>query len=237
MDLGLPRLRQVALVAADLGATCAAVDAGLGLADPFHDPGVALFGLENAVYEAGDTFLEVVSPVQADATAARYLARRGGDAGYMAIFQVADLSVARQRVQDLGLRTAFELDLDDARSMHLHPKDVPGAIVSLEEVTPPESWRWAGPRWTGGAPDTPHAPSGTIAGLVVRLVDVAASATTWAEVLDVPLDGNEITLANGHQRIRFEPARDEQSEGITTVELTHLAQPATIANVAFTGPQ
>ena len=31
----------------------------------------------------GDTFLEVVSPIDPKATAERYLARRGGDGGYM----------------------------------------------------------------------------------------------------------------------------------------------------------
>jgi hypothetical protein len=230
------RLRQVAVVAADLGTTRTAIEAGLGLTDPFHDPGVGLFGLENAVYEAGDTFLEVVSPVQDDTTAGRYLAKRGGDAGYMAIFQVPDMATARRRVAAQGIRTAWEIELDDALSLHLHPKSVPGAIVSLEETRPPESWRWAGPRWTGGAPDDPHARSGAIAGLVVRLVDVDAGAATWAAVLGVSLDDDRvITLGGGRQQVRFEPATGEHDEGITTVELTNLATPITICGIEFTG--
>jgi hypothetical protein len=84
-----PRLRQVALVARDCGKTATALQETFGWPDPFHDPGVGEFGLINAVFPVGDTFVEVVSPVQPDTTAGRYLARRGSDSGYMAIFQMA----------------------------------------------------------------------------------------------------------------------------------------------------
>ena len=36
------------------------------------------FGLTNAVFTVGDTFVEVVAPAQPDTTAGRYLERRGG---------------------------------------------------------------------------------------------------------------------------------------------------------------
>ena len=65
----------------------------------FYDPGIIHFGLENAVIPVGDTFLEVVSPVQEDTTAGRYLDRRKGDGGYMVIIQTDDLVKAKQRVE------------------------------------------------------------------------------------------------------------------------------------------
>ncbi|HMC42059.1 MAG TPA: hypothetical protein VKI20_03535, partial [Acidimicrobiales bacterium] len=95
MDL---RLRQVALVARRLEPVETALRRELGLGEPFRDPGVAEFGLENAVMSVGDTFLEVVAPVRPDTTAGRYLDRRGGDGGYMAIFQVGDLARVRRRL-------------------------------------------------------------------------------------------------------------------------------------------
>ena len=45
----------------------------------FNDPGVAHFGLENAVIPIGTDFLEVVSPVEENTTAGRYLNKRCGD--------------------------------------------------------------------------------------------------------------------------------------------------------------
>jgi len=233
--LPLPRLRQVALVAADLDKVCAEVEAGLGLADPFHDPGVGLFGLVNAVYETGDTFLEVVAPQQADTTAGRYLEKRHGDAGYMAIFQVADTAAARERARAAGLRIAWEVDLDDISASHLHPKDVPGAIVSFDTPQPAESWRWAGPRWTGGAPDDQSSQPGRITGLVVRLLDVDPGARTWASVLAAPLDGGVMALAGG-QRVRFEATSDPSDEGIAAVEIEGLPDEVTICGVRFASP-
>ena len=180
-----PRLRQVAVVAADCGETARQLQETFGWAEPFHDPGVGRFGLINAVFAAGDDFVEVVTPSQPDTTAGRYLDRRGGDSGYMAIFQVPDLAQARHRVAAAGVRVIWSADLADIAGTHLHPKDVPGAIVSLDWADPPESWRWAGPRWTGRAPGTRL--RGGLSGLTIGVNDPAVAAGRWAQVLGLPI--------------------------------------------------
>src|SRR5713226_5795789 len=109
------RLRQVALVAHDLEPVVADLCAVLGIDVAFRDPGVREFGLHNAVMAIGDTFLEVVSPVQPDTTAGRYLERRGGDGGYMVILQCDDLDADRRRVADLGIRVVWQIDLPDMK--------------------------------------------------------------------------------------------------------------------------
>src|ERR1700751_2946573 len=96
-----PRLRQVALVAHYCEKAATALQETFGGPDPFHDPGVGEFGLINAVFPVGDTFGEVVSPVQPDTTAGRYLARRGSESGYMAIFLMPSLEEARRRAVHL----------------------------------------------------------------------------------------------------------------------------------------
>ena len=222
----LPRLRQVALVAADLEAARARIEDELGLRDPFEDPGVAEFGLNNAVYEIGDTFLEVVSPAVDGTTAGRYLERRGGDAGYMAIFQVADTERTRRRAAAMGLRTVWQADLPDISGTHLHPADVRGAIVSFDTPALPASWRWGGPRWIDGAPEGVR-PTPRLAGLVVRVVDVDAATRAWAGVLDTSLD---------EHGIHFESAADARDEGITVVELVDFEHEATICGVTFRPP-
>jgi hypothetical protein len=85
--------------------------------------------------------------MRADAAAARYLERRSGDGGYMVIVQSDDLEADRKRVALLGIRTVFDLDLQDIAGSHLHPKDTGGAILSLDQPRPPGSWRYAGPEW------------------------------------------------------------------------------------------
>ena len=211
----LPRLRQVALVAAELAPVAERLQRELGLHDPYADPGVSEFGLENAVYPVGDTFLEVVAPVREDTTAGRYLAKRGGDGGYMAIFQVPDMDEARKRVADLGVRVVWQADLDDIAGTHLHPRDVPGAIVSLDWADPPGSWHWAGPAWTGGQP--PH-DDGGITGITVEAPEPERLAQRWADVLGVTADGPRIVLDDGAQLLRFVPSAG--AEGIVAVEAT-----------------
>lgn len=205
------RLRQVALVARDLRAARAVLEVGLGLRDPYQDPGVGVFGLENVVFEAGHDFVEVVAPREEGTTAGRYLDRQG-PGGYMAIFQLAgfaELAEARERVGHLGVRVAWETHLEDIATLHLHPKDLAGAIVSLDAAEPHESWRWAGPRWVGGAPAEPHA-TGGIRSVTLAVADPRGAQRRWSEVLGCGLD----PLPSG-QRVRFV----EGQGGMVDVEL------------------
>ena len=55
--------------------------------------------------------------------------RRGGDCGYMLMFQVADVATARAAVDKAGVREVLVLDLEDITEVHLHPSDMRGAIV------------------------------------------------------------------------------------------------------------
>jgi hypothetical protein len=229
-----PRLRQVALVAHDCGRVAAELSRVFGWAQPFSDPGVGQFGLANAVFAVGDTFVEVVAPARPDTTAGRYLQRRGGDGGYMAIFQVPDLAAARRRLTGLGVRVVWTADLPDIAGTHLHPKDVPGAIVSLDWADPQESWRWAGPSWTGRAPQ--HS-GGGVRGLTIEVSDPPAAAARWAAVLGIPVTGQVtvVELPEAGQWLRFVPARPAHGEGITAITIAGLpgAGPWTIGGIRF----
>jgi Glyoxalase-like domain len=171
------RLRQAVIAARDLDAVTAELTERLGLRDPFADPGVGHFGLRNAVFCLGDTFLEVVSPVRDDTAAGRLIERRGGDCGYMTMFQLDDLDAARERVRSLGVREVFEVELDDMREVHLHPADMRGAIVSLSQPDPPAAWRWGGPDW-----EARSAPL-RVAGAKVAVADSEGVSARWETVL------------------------------------------------------
>jgi hypothetical protein len=174
------RLRQAVLAASDLDAVAGRLREELGLGEPFADPGVAYFGLRNAVFALGDTFLEVVSPAQADTAAGRQIERHGGDCGYMLMFQVDSLPEARQRASTLGVREVFEVSLEDMGEVHLHPADMRGAIVSLSSPRPAESWRWGGPGW-----DSRSAPL-RVTGATVAVAEPEAVAERWRAVLGGP---------------------------------------------------
>jgi hypothetical protein len=208
------RIRQIALVAADLEPVVSELCEVLDLEVGFNDPGVATFGLHNALMPIGDTFLEVVSPEKDGTTAGRLLERRDGDGGYMVILQTEDLQGTRKRLDDLGVRVVWEIELEDIATVHLHPKDVPGAILSLDQPDPPESWRWGGPDWQS------HRRTGTsttICGASVQTSDPSATAARWSEIIGRPVidpgDGRfEIPLEDG--TLRFVAAEDGRGDGV-----------------------
>ena len=176
------RLRQVVIAAAELEPVCADLESELGLRDPFADPGVELFGLHNAVYAIGDQFLEVIAPTQPDTAVDRWLARHERDGGYMLLFEVADVAGARERAAAAGVRTVWSIDLDDIAATHLHPADMGGAIVSVDQPVPPGACRWGGPGWEQ------RAVTGALLGATVELPDAEPARDRWTEVLgEVPL--------------------------------------------------
>jgi hypothetical protein len=223
------RLRQIALVATNLDATLGDLTAVLGVEVGFHDEGVGVFGLRNGVMPVGEHFLEVVSPREEGTSAGRYLARRGGDGGYMVIFQTHDLARRRRHFAEHGVRVAWEIALDDIETAHLHPRDTGGAIVSVDEARPWESWRWAGPAWRE------HVRTGRVTGLAgveIQCDDPDGLARKWSEIFDLPLAEGSTTLrTGGGETIEFCKCDDDRGEGIRSV-LVRASDPEAIRSAA-----
>ena len=207
------RLRQIALVARDLAAARAEITGVLGLDYAYDDPGVGKYGLCNAVFPVGTTFLEVVSPKAPGTTAERLLGKRGGDGGYMVILQVDDLAAARARVHEAGARVVDQIDRDGAAFTHIHPKDIGGAILSIDRMIPKERWEWGGPHWTEHVRTDV---SVAVVGAELQAEDPGRMASRWAAVLGLSAEQSEevwkIKLDQGE--IRFVAARDGRGEGL-----------------------
>lgn len=206
------RVRQVVAAVADLD-TSAQQARDIGLPFVHEDPGVGSFGAVNSLHAAGDTFVELLAERDAGSPVGRHLARLGGDGGYMVMAQVADLDAHLDRVAELGIRVVWSGGVEGIRGAHLHPSDIGGAILSLDEADPPESWAWCGPSWTGGAPAAPGEP---IAGISITAADPAACAERWAQVLDVAADERFVTLPG--TSIGFVPA-DDRPDRLVGVEI------------------
>ena len=206
------------LAAADLDGVAARMRAELGLGEPYSDPGVALFGLRNAVFALGDQFLEVVSPVDSGTAAARRLERLGDDGGYMVMLQVDDLPAARDRVQAAGIREVWGIELDDISETHLHPADIGGAIVSLSAPRPPEGWRWGGEGWAR------RAVPGGIAGVTVEVAAPAVAEERWSAVAGSPVATAGVSFRAG-----------ERERGLVelAVRAPGLAEPRELGGVRF----
>jgi hypothetical protein len=227
------RIRQIVFAVRGLEEGSAGLAALLGLDPPFRDPGVAEFGLDNAVFVFGDQFVELVSPVR-DGTAAGRLLGRRGDSGYMLILQTDDLERERARFAGLGVRTVFEAEFPDIRAVHLHPKDLGGAIVSVDEPRPAASWRWGGPGWRlqPGRRGLQR-----VVGVTVEAHDPRATAGRWAQVLGLaaPVAGGAgYRLASEDGQVDFVPA-GARGEGIAGFTLSVVDLPAVLQSAHARG--
>ena len=212
------RLRQIALVAKDLDPVHADIAAVLGVDYAYDDPGVGKYGLRNAVFPIGNTFLEVVSPKIPGTTAGRLLQKRGGDGGYMVILQVDDLAKARARVRDASARIADQMEGDGVAFTHIHPKDIGGAILSLDFMRPKERWEWGGPDWQS------HVRTDTslkIVGAELQAENPAHMAARWAQILGRPTeqDGAVWLIRLDEGEIRFTGAIDGRGEGLGAIDI------------------
>ena len=226
------RLRQIALVGQDLAACEADIRAILGLDYAYDDPGVGKFGLKNAVFPIGETFLEVVSPKQAGTTAGRLIEKRGGDGGYMVILQVEDIKAARAGIAAAGARVVEEADLQGGTvaMTHVHPRDVGGAILSLDYMYPWDRWEWGGKVWRE------HVRTDVSTGIVgaeLQADDPAAMAKRWAEVLrlEATQEGGAWRIALDGSEIRFALIADGRGEGLGAFDVA-VRDPAAVKAAA-----
>lgn len=207
------RLRQIVMVAADLAAAEQRVEQQLGVELCYRDPGVAAFGLRNALFPIGDKLLEIVSPTKPGTTAGRLLDKRGGDGGYMVILEVDDLEPLRRRFDEVGARVVYEAVGEGIVGLHLHPADVGGAILSIDRADTWGEWPWAGPTWRQHVRDDVVT---EVVAVEIDAADPAAMAARWGEVLGRAVVDHTIALDEGE--IRFVSA-GERGEGVAGFEL------------------
>lgn len=219
------RLRQICLVARELGPVVDHLCAVFGVQVCHRDPAVGQFGLHNALMPFGQQFLEVVAPLREGTTAGRYLERRGGDGGYMVILDSESLPRWRQHVGEIGVRIAAPLAIDDYEGLQLHPRDTGGALLEINSTR------------NGAALDGPYGPAGPhwqahvstarvsgFAGAVLQSAEPQALAQRWGRILQQPArhaDGAatawEVPVDNAV--LRMVPETDGRGEGLAAVLL------------------
>lgn len=232
------RLRQIAMVAPDLAPVEAEVGQIVGVPVCYRDPGVGKYGLHNALWALGGTFLEALAPTQDGTTAGRYMARRGGATGYMVILDSDDLGPVRARLAGLGVRLVEDLSVGDAAlhatALHLHPRDTGGCLLSIDQHGPDSgmmgSYMWAGPAWAGSAnPDL------AISDAVMTCDNPEATAARWSQILDrlaVP-HGAGWRIVLDHGALDFVASSDPRGEGLAAIRLRGLAAPARTCGLDF----
>jgi hypothetical protein len=220
-------------VAHDLEPVVCDLNTVFGLRVAFRDPAVGVFGLINAVMPVGGEFLEVVQPVKADASAARYLKRRGGDAGYMLIFQSADALAHRKRLTGQGIRSIAQHDTPNYTFTHFHPGDFNGVLTSIDMVDDGASWREPMGKWppAGKSWKEALAPEDVlgIAAADVQAREPGKVAERWGDLLQVRREGDAVALDMG--AIRFVHPVDADGTGVVGIDIA-VRNPAAVLDRA-----
>jgi len=241
--MGYLRLRQICLVARELAPVEAQITATLGAEVCYRDPGVGKYGLHNALWALGGTFLEVVAPIdpKSDTAAGRYLERRKGNGGYMYILDCDDLDARREHFKAMDARIVQDLHSGDdaiwSEAIHLHPRDTGGCLLSIDRHSGGDNtmggYHWAGPRWQERA----NADI-VITGATMQCDDPEATAERWGLLLRRPLldAGENIRVMNtDNARATFVPLDDDRGEGLAEVQLRCRDLQAILANAKSAG--
>lgn len=182
------RLRQICLVASDLARVIADMQAVFGVKLAYQDPHVGAYGLENALFPFGLSFVEVVSPVEPQTAAGRFLERSGGVGGYMAIFNCSDPQRRGRHANASGVRTAHTIDHTGFHAVQLHPRDCRAAMIEFDRSDGEEDLRGAyspagGTGWTNMVKTDV---TRRLAEIVVESPDPAGIGRHWSHILEKP---------------------------------------------------
>ena len=237
------RLRQIAVVAADLHRTGLDIGTVLGAEACFTDPGVKQFGLKNTLWPIGTQFLEVVTPIAENTAGGRYMNRRGGDTGYMVITQVDDVARRRARAAELGVRLAFDMHHPETGhdGIQLHPADTGGTFFEMDQMTMEGGDAVGGPWWPAGKNWEPYVRTDLVGGISaaeIQSPDPEPLARRWAEIAEIDLtrdDAGNPTIPLDNATLRFVPDLDGRGEGLGGIDVITTDRDAVLAGARARG--
>jgi Glyoxalase-like domain len=226
----LPALRQVVLLAADLPRALSSTRDFLGLNPGIRDAdSMAKLGFEHEVLAIDQTFIEIVSPLSADSSSGRLLARRG-EGGYMVVLQVSDVDAMVERAAGIGLKPILHEEFEGNPMTQWHPRDL-GTLAELDEmrVAP---WHFCPELSDTGS----TAVASDIVSVDIAVPDPAGYAARWATLLGLAVDDGQTTLDLGGRTLNFVPAGD--AVGLLNVRLAAsdpgaVGSTATLCGVGF----
>ncbi len=194
------RLRQVCLVAPTLEPVVSDIAAIFGLKVCHRDPNVARYGLENALFPVGDSFIEIVAPTREGTAAGRFLERQRGQGGYMLILDCDDAERRRLHAEQMGIRVANLIRHEDYLGVQLHPRDTGATMIEFNHTLGGDSlngpYHPAGPNWQAAASTDITL---RLAAVDIEAPDPEAFSARWAALMQRPA-----AVAQGRYRIALD---------------------------------
>lgn len=179
----------------------------------------------------GPAFIEVCSPLHADAAAQRFIRRQPDGGGYMAIFNTDDFDRHRDWLRSRSIRIVTDLERDGFRTVQLHPADVGACIIEVNSTAGGEDWYGpyypAGPDWQRHICTT-HVTA--LAAIEIKSNQPPHSASRWSEILQIGVDepiGQPLRMKMDGGDIRFVAAQPGERDSLSAISL-HAASAAAL---------
>jgi hypothetical protein len=143
--IDLRRIKHLTVIGDDRDAISARFRAVFDAGAP-HAGVMERFGLINDHFPLGDSFVEVLQPVDQEKAGGKYLARFGAGF-YMLIFEIRDQPRALAHLTAMGARVSMHSERPEYRNIHLHPSTNLGPLLGLGDPVGPNPWWPGGPDW------------------------------------------------------------------------------------------
>ena len=130
----ITKINHIAIVVSDLDASLQAYHELLGL--PIGDRKVMPEQqVEVAFLPAGDSQIELITPITEDSGVAKYLARRGEGIHHICL-EVDDVEAALAEMKAKGVQLINQetIEAAEGRAFFLHPKGTHGVLIELLEA-------------------------------------------------------------------------------------------------------
>jgi methylmalonyl-CoA/ethylmalonyl-CoA epimerase len=104
--------------------------------EPSHRERVEDQGVEEVLFPAGTSFIQLLGSLGADTPVGRFLATRGPGVHHVA-YRVDDVAASLDRLRGQGVRLVDEVPRRGSRDTliaFVHPKDMGGVLVELVQV-------------------------------------------------------------------------------------------------------
>lgn len=115
-------IRNFVLATSNIEAVSEALQARLEIPQGIRHDMAEILGFRNEMMKIGQTLFEMVQPVKPDHRLHRWLAERGGDAGYMIVLQTFDAEAFRARVAAEKLRLTRDMQFRGQQMIQFDPK-------------------------------------------------------------------------------------------------------------------
>ena len=131
------KLNHVAIAVPDLAAASASYRDTLGakVSEPLDLPS---HGVTTIFVELENTKLELLHPLGDKSPIAKFLERNPGGGIHHICYEVADIYVARDKLESDGMRVLGDgepsIGAHDKPVLFLHPKDFNGTLIELEQA-------------------------------------------------------------------------------------------------------